>query len=368
MKKFLLLFALTLTFNAYAADNLILITIDGLRWQEAFNGLDHELAKNKMFSKRSEDIIKQFAGEQSPEKTLLPFIHNTIAKQGVLYGNRDKGECMKVSNPWYFSYPGYNEILTGKADPDINTNGKNLNPNVTFLEWLNGQKKYEGKVVAFASWDVFPYIINEERSGVPVNAGFGTAEGKKLSRFEQLLNILQGDIPSPWKTVRLDAFTHHYALEKIKKDKPKVIYISYGETDDFAHDGHYDQYIFAAHRTDRFISEVWQTLQGIRQYKNNINLIVTVDHGRGSTADDWQHHASKLAMKGYMKKLARFEHGIVGSDDVWFAAMGPDVKAQELISEECLSSNNIAATAVATLGQDWLSFNKQAGKALAILK
>ena len=99
------------------------------------------------------------------------------------------------------------------------------------------------------SLDVFSFIINDVRSGIPVNDGFKTATDANLTQKEQFLNKLQPQIPSPWATVRLDAFTHHYAKEYIKKHKPKVVYISYGETDDFAHDGDYDHYLHSAYQT-----------------------------------------------------------------------------------------------------------------------
>ena len=82
---------------------------------------------------------------------------------------------MEVRNPWWFSYPGYNEILTGSADPAIDSNDKIWNRNVTFLEILNGINGFKNHVFAFGSWDVFPYIINTQRSGVPVNSGFTIA-------------------------------------------------------------------------------------------------------------------------------------------------------------------------------------------------
>lgn len=368
MKTVFALLICLLHVSAYAADNIVLVTIDGLRWQEVFRGLDQQLYEHEEFNKRKQ-ALQIYQGDDS-QKSLMPFLHNTIAKEGVLFGNRDKSECMKLSNPWYFSYPGYNEILTGKADPEINSNSKIANPNITFLEWLNTDKKYQGHVFAFASWDVFPYIVNTERSGVPVNAGFVKASGKKLSDMELALNELQDDIPSPWETVRHDAFTHHYALEAIKKYKPRVLYISYGETDDFAHDGHYDQYIIAANKTDRFISELWQLLQSIKQYKNNTNIFITVDHGRGeSPIESWQHHASKLAMQGYMKALAEYENGIVGSEDVWFAAMGPDIENHiDIKKNECLSTNQLAATIVKTLGKDWNAYNPGAGMPMEIVR
>src|SRR5699024_8740186 len=121
-------------------------------------------------------------------------------------------------------YPGYSEILVGYVDKSIDSNDKRWNPNSTVLEFVNKQPQFRGEVAAFGSWDVFPYIINEKRSEVPVNAGFEQAKGPDLSAKQQFLNQLLPKIPSPWDYLRLDAFTHYYALEYIKKNAPRLMY------------------------------------------------------------------------------------------------------------------------------------------------
>ena len=40
----------------------------------------------------------------------MPFLWSVIARQGQIYGNRDKGSPAKVANGKNFSYPGYNEF------------------------------------------------------------------------------------------------------------------------------------------------------------------------------------------------------------------------------------------------------------------
>ena len=152
-----------------------------------------------------------------------------------MVGDRDKNSKMSVANNWFFSYPGYNEIFTGVVDPTINSNKKFNNPQVSFLEWLNNKQGYDNKLAAFGSWDVFPYIFNVERSNLFVNAGFQPLSGYPLSKeILQLNRLLLEEVPSPWKAVRLDAFTYHFAKDYLLKQRPRVISISFGETDDFA--------------------------------------------------------------------------------------------------------------------------------------
>ncbi len=347
-----------------AVGNIFLVTLDGLRWQEVFRGLDESLAANGDYSERSETIIARYGASSAEDSAaaLMPFLHNTVFRDGTVVGNRDRNSCARVSNSWYFSYPGYNEILTGVVDESIDSNAKIPNANKTFLELLNDTGDYRDQVAAFGSWDVFPYIFNVERSGLHLNAA-QNAEPPE-NEFEVFLNRLQDDIPSPWGNVRLDAFTHHYALSHIRTHHPRIVYIGYGETDDFAHDGQYDQYVMAAHRSDRFIEELWNLIESDDFYKDNTVLFITVDHGRGEEPEEtWRHHASKKSVSTRMQSLARYEEGIVGSDAVWMAAIGPGVPANGLLAtdNECLTSNRIAATLLQLLGEDYRQFEPQMG-------
>jgi hypothetical protein len=44
----------------------------------------------------------------------------SVAKGQI--GNRALGNKVNNANPYWFSYPGYNEIMTGYADTLINSN------------------------------------------------------------------------------------------------------------------------------------------------------------------------------------------------------------------------------------------------------
>lgn len=370
MKRIIALMLTLLAVDAQSqpalTENLILITADGIRWQEIFRGIDQRLVNDERYTPRPDELTERYAGKTHVDARakLFPFLWSVVAEQGVLVGNRDKNSAMALSNQWYFSYPGYNEILTGKADPDIQSNDATPNPNVTFLEWLHRKDAYRGRVFAFGSWDVFPAIINETRSGIPVNAGFDSAE-PPLSQREQWLNELQPQIPSPWHNVRLDAFTHHYALETLKQHKPRVLYIAYGETDDFAHNGHYHQYIEAAHRFDRFVAELWRYVQSQPEYRNKTTLLIATDHGRGEMPlESWQHHGSMRAFKSYLSSPAMkpFREGIDGADHTWMAALGPGIRPLgEYSNDQPWFNSQLAATALRLLGHNPAQYDPEAG-------
>jgi hypothetical protein len=318
--------------------NVFLITLDGVRWQDVFAGIDPVLL-NSSSAQDKALLTKKFVGNSTEENRtlLMPFVWNTIAKEGQLHGNRNKDSKVNLTNKLAFSYPGYNEILTGKADDEnVNSNNKVYNKNVTILEKANNLEDYKGKVAAFGSWDVFPYILNDKRSGILVNAGYMDATGD-LNEKEKFLNEIQRQAPVLFEGVRLDVFTHHFAKEYIKKNHPKLVYIAYGETDDFAHAGLFDLYTKSIHNTDALLQDLWNYVQNDSFYKDNTYFIITTDHGRGvGTAKDskWTDHGNTVS----------------GADQTWLAILGPQIKATGEGNKEQLFTNQIAPTVLQILG------------------
>jgi len=336
-------------------EHVILITFDGLRWQEVFTGAEARLLLNKNAVSDTMVSYQRFWREtpQQRRELLMPFFWNEIAKKGQLYGNRKEGNKVNVTNKMWFSYPGYNEILSGAADDDhVTSNDKFNNPNVTVLEFLNKQKNYQGKVAAFTSWETFPWIINTTRSGVPVNAGYEIVTSAPNEK-EKFMNELMFQLPRDGDT-RPDAFTFHYAFEYLKKNKPKVLYISFDETDHFAHEGRYDKYLSSAQYIDGFIKSLWQWVQTQPQYKNKTTLIITTDHGRGDTAmDDWRHHGSKMP----------------NCDQIWMAIMGPDTPALgEVKATQQWHQNQVAATMATLLGFEFKTSEKTGGPIIPMIQ
>jgi len=332
-----------------ASTNLVLVTLDGVRWQEVFAGVDRDLIDDERYTESPEVLEDRYWHAQRDERraALFPFLWSVVANQGVIIGDRTQSSFIEVTNPWWFSYPGYNEILTGSVDPDIDSNDKKWNSNTTFLEALNGMAEFHDSVMAFGSWDVFPYIINSKRSGIPVNAGFDIATNTQTEKMIWL-NEVSAEAPRLWSTVRVDFLTHGYAMEALKSRHPRVTYISYGETDDFAHDDSYDRYIDAAHRTDMMLAKLWNRLQSDPFYRGRTTLMITTDHGRGETPDGWPYHASA---EGAIKLGSDTAEGVPGSNQTWFAAIGPGIPAEGLLRGHWKQSQ-IAATALSSLNLD----------------
>jgi len=319
-KKYYLIFFLFLIcanfLHAQQAENIIIITTDGFRWQEVFKGMDSAIANDPKFNQGDSSYIfeKYWSNDENERrKKLMPFFWNTIANHGQIYGNRKFDNKVNNANPYWFSYPGYSEIMTGFADTAINSNEFPPNPHITLLEFLNQQPKFKNKVAAFGAWDAFDRILNQQRSGLPVFSAFDTVGGKKPARNEKLINAMMQDSYRPFGNAEcLDVFTHYAAMEYLKAKKPKVFYISYGETDEWAHNGYYRSYLDATHLVDKWIKEIWTFVQSDPQYKNKTAIFFTTDHGRGDIIKkEWRDHGSD----------------VTDAYQIWFAAMGPGVRA-----------------------------------------
>ncbi len=321
--------------QSHKTENIIIVTLDGMRWQEIFGGVDSALLNNPRYTHAQKEIMALLWNDDAVErrKRLLPFLWGTVANDGQLYGNRNIGNNVNNANPYKFSYPGYNEIFTGYPDSAVNSNDKIKNKNTNVLEFINAQKGYTGKIAAFSTWSVMPYFLNKWRNGLFTNADqdtiqFNSGSAKILKDMQVLSMKPNGE--------RLDVITYIAAREYLKENKPKLLYISFDETDEYAHHGNYDYYLGAAHAEDAMLADIWKTVQSLPEYRGKTTLIVTCDHGRGDKVkDQWRDHGQKIEDAGH----------------IWIAAMGPDTAPiGEMKTQTLLYQKQIAPTIAALLG------------------
>ncbi len=335
---------LALIFHQYLlaqkTEHVILVTLDGFRWQELFEGADSTILFNDKQFVKDKSVRTEFWNSSINERReqLMPFFWKTIQAHGQLYGNRNYNNNVNCANPHWFSYPGYSEMLVGFVDKRIRSNDTITNPNPTVLEFIENQNGFEDSVAVFATWDAMPFIVRASATQIFVNCGTSRATGNNLTEREYELNELQGLIKNPHGS-RYDAFTFHYAVEYLKRRKPRVMFISLDETDEHAHGGRYDQYLRSAHKADKMIEQLWLWLQSDKQYAGKTTLIVTTDHGRGKGAkNSWKEHGRLRA----------------GSSQMWFAVIGPDTPALgEIKTESQYFQKQIAKTLAAFLGLEY---------------
>jgi hypothetical protein len=333
-----------------AGRNVILITLDGLRWQEFFGGADREYFKRDRNGSGGEPE-QRFWRDTAAERrsVLLPFIWTNVARLGQIFGDPDASSISAVTNGLWFSYPGYSEMFVGAADPAIDSNNKVPNPNITVLEWLNDRPGFRGRVAAFGSWDVLPSILNTSRSRIPVGNAWQPVPAPSNDR-DRAINDLATDLPRYWGYGPFDAPIVYAAIEHLRVRKPRVLYIMLGEGDEWAHEGRYDLYLDATHRADRFIQRIWEAAQSLPEYANRTALLITTDHGRGATTKDWNDHG----------------RDVPAAERTWIAALGPGVPALGVRRNVSVTTSQIAATLASLVGERFEGVTRPAAPALPL--
>lgn len=321
--------------------NVILVVSDGLRWQEVFRGAEAELLNKEHGGVEDVAATRRDFWRETPEErreAMMPFLWSVVKRDGRIYGNRDRGGQAAVTNGLKFSYPGYNEMLTGAADPRIDKNAFGPNPNVTVFEWLHGLPAFAGRVGAFGSWDNYGAIFNRDRAKFPVQAGWDPLPHARPTAVQKLLADLYAQTTRVFSDTTFDALTNASAEDFLWSTRPRVLFVGDLETDEWAHGGRYDLVLRAAQRVDTFLARLWAALQKDPEYRGRTTLLVTADHGRGDGPDDWKRHAK----------------GVAGAENIWLAALGPDTSAAGEVVDEPITQSQIAATVAALLGEDYV--------------
>lgn len=350
------------TAESLKTERVIIVTVDGLRLQELFTGLDPMLMEA---AESKDDAIKKKAGiddlkklkadywRDTPEarrEAIMPFLWTTLVPNGIMLGNPAKDSIVLVENGFKVSYPGYAEILTGKPQRRIWGNLDIPNPQTTVMEFVQAELGLGYKdVAAFASWSKFHYICARKVDAFFNNSGYQRVPDDIATPGMEPLNTLQFDMLTPWDTVRHDTVTLTLALEYLKAYQPKLLFLSLGETDDWAHNNRYDRVIHGARLVDNALKTLWETLQSLDAYKDKTTILITGDHGRGSTLDDWNGHATKIP----------------GSEHIWTLVIGPDTPARGELANTRHTQGQAAATVAKFFGLDYTTIAEEIAPPIA---
>jgi bisphosphoglycerate-independent phosphoglycerate mutase (AlkP superfamily) len=129
-----------------------------------------------------------------------------------------------------------------------------------------------------------------------------------------------------------------------------VLHIAFGETDDWAHEHRYDRLLASIGYFDRSLRKLWEALQSMPEYRGRTTMIVTSDHGRGGTLEDYGSHGAKVA----------------GAEQIWLAAIGPDTPAKgEVETPAEVFQRDIAPTMIRLMGLDASAYAGATGKPIS---
>jgi hypothetical protein len=335
--------------------NVVLVTLDGVRVQEMFGGADPAVMKRLARGAPVEntDLYKQYFAPTAEERRakIMPFLWGALLKQnGWIAGDPALGSHVEVSNRFHTSYPGYAEIMTGRAHDDvIIDNTKKRIPESTVFEFVrNGLKLSKSAVAVFSDWDLFNDAAEHEAGTITLNAAFAP-----YSTNDPALRALSDaqDKTVAWGGVRFDYFVERFALDYLKREHPRLLYVQLGDTDEQAHDGEYKLLLQTLTQTDAFLKELWTTLQSMPQYRDNTTLIISADHGRGKTPQYWTDHNEEIE----------------AAKNIWLVVASPgDARRGEIEGGPTLYQNQIAATIAHEFGLDYAAQHPEAGKSIAL--
>jgi hypothetical protein len=259
--------------SGHATRNLILVTIDGVRWQEIFDGVEASRARSAGLA--SCEIV--------PANQLVPHL-SALARAGVALGGDERAPVV-ATGPNFVSLPGYREILTGRASRACTHNLCGPIGETTLLDELHREGLPSDQVAMIASWERLERAAALDVGDITVSAGRhhgATRDGVRVSpRASALLDEAARSSAYPgYFDYRPDRYTALLALEYVQAKRPRFLHVALGDTDERAHRGDYAGYLDALRAADRFVGELEAMLATLDGYGEQTTLVITTDHGR----------------------------------------------------------------------------------------
>ncbi|WP_298770002.1 hypothetical protein [uncultured Shewanella sp.] len=261
--------------------NLVLVTIDGLRWNEMIDGANLRLINSPHWVLDINQVKHDFwtEGKEKRREKIMPFLWQKMVTQGVLIGT------------------GHDYI----ADIEPKEGDCNLFPAIdACLAMSSTDTQQDSDIIQWLK-SAFPFGSLSMPFGVRLTPVF----------FKHIVNQKS----SYWKENRFDSKAYYYAAQSLRAHYQKVTYVSFGATDMYLHEGNYGQYLYAARRIDGYIARLWALLQSLPQYKDNTIMVVVNSH--------------------HLKRVSRTatEKTVKGYYPLWFVAMGPNIRAVGELNE-----------------------------------
>jgi hypothetical protein len=296
----------------------VLITIDGVRAEDVFDGADLALGPGAQASKVGK-----------PE-AVMPRTHRLVATRGVALGS-DRPGCgtVRTASGANVSLPGYLEIFTGRKTR-CRDNGCDRTDRATVFDEAAGAGLWP--VASIGSWEVLDHAVSDGSQNVLVAEGTQRWPGPRPvmgGHMEELVSAGERADSYPGHAkYRPDVHTAAIALEYLRTAAPAVLHVGLGDADEWGHKNEYPKYLEAIAKADAFIGQVADTLEGMGDLGQRTTVIITTDHGRNQ---DFRHHAatSPTAARTFVIAFgARVQpRGVICSQrDVTLADVAPTVR------------------------------------------
>jgi len=293
-------------------ESVVLVALDGVRWQDVFQGVERSRAKEQGMGER--EIVGA--------KDLVPNLHQLASVQGTAIGAPDSCAPFVATGPNFLSLPGYTEMLSGHWPVSCADNECSATTEPTLVDQIRAASAADSNDVAvISSWERIERVASAKPSEIVMSTGRTHGASRARLRFDPLGSDLldRGASAGAWpgqEDYRPDRYTAAVALHYLASQHPRFLFLGLGDTDERAHANDYRGYLEALRHADAVIGELVTTLDemGSRGYRTT--LIVTADHGRSS---DFKDHGRSAPESGRVWLIAAGA-GVVKRTDV---ACGP---------------------------------------------
>lgn len=256
-----------------APHTIVLVALDGVRWQEVFRGVDPALARAHGLSD----------AETFEARELVPNLH-AVASAGVAVGSGGRG--MTAGGPSYVSLPGYFEMFTGGWPTSCFDNlCRHVSVSTVVDQFASELGTSALDVAVVTSWEQIERAAASAPNRATISTGRTGGLTRDRLRFDDVSTELlrRGEHAGPGPGIadfRRDSVTADLALHYLRSRRPRFLFIGLGETDEYAHRNDYRGYLNALIDADQVIGDVAATLVEYGHEGRRATLIVTTDHGR----------------------------------------------------------------------------------------
>ncbi len=283
---------------------VVLVVLDGARWQDVFVGADPRLAALARVSPAKADL-------------LMPHLHALVADRGAAVGAPGEGPPMVASGPNFVSLPGYNEIFSGRSPTRCKDNDCPQTEVPTVADEVLSVSERPGDVAVITSWPKIERASSAAPASFVLSAGKARTLHAELLRDDDLTRLwLYAGAEAPaypgYDDYRPDVYTAEIALRYLEIRRPRFLFIGLGEPDEYAHRDDYAGYLASLRKSDDVIGALFEALDRMGTRGQRTTVIVTADHGRGR---DYRVHG-----KAYPE-----------SNRVWMVAAGGGISARGFV-------------------------------------
>jgi hypothetical protein len=285
---------------------VVLVVLDGVRWQEVFGGADRALARQHSLNPTA----------WATPRALMPNVQQLLDSEAVAIGAPGHGPEMVTGGSQRISLPSYREIFTGRGDPSCLSNECSQPLGRTVADDVYDTSGPHD-VAVIASWPTIARAASADPTRFVLSTGRKlVGHGEELRADPVIASLLDAGAHAsafPGEgDYRPDAITERIALRYLAIARPRFLFVGLGDTDEYGHRNDYRGYLAALHECDEFVGELSVTLDAMGARGRHTTVIVTTDHGRASNFRD---------------------HGTwhPESGRVWLVASGTDVTGRGLV-------------------------------------